>query len=198
MNMRYIACVWSCISAPSGLRTSIPLRYISVAGLRFGSVRAACSASPHLDSASLHLGRGQSAYVIHNAPPNSCEHDCAHRYVCRTFIFAVLRTSIPLRYISVAGLRPMIPYKKAGWKASFPHAFLYGIARLEAYTQKKHKLILFFIICGDADFKRIVYACLPVTHYRVFIFLQQYKHKNPAQSTRNSALIWVKKTVQVF
>ena len=110
MNMRYIACVWSCISAPSvlraqPLRTSIPLRYISVAGLRFGSVRAACSASPHLDSASLHLGRGQSAYVIHNAPPNSCEHDCAHRYVCRTFIFAVLRTSIPLRYISVAGLR---------------------------------------------------------------------------------------------
>jgi len=63
-------------------------------------------------------------------------------YVCRTFIFAVLRTSIPLRSISVAGLRPMLPYKKAGWKASFPHAFLYGSARLETYTQKKHKLIL--------------------------------------------------------
>lgn len=36
MNMRYIACVWTCISAPSGLRaqplrTSIPLRFISVA-----------------------------------------------------------------------------------------------------------------------------------------------------------------------
>jgi len=96
----------------------------------------------HLDSASLHLSRGQSAYAIHNTPPNSCRHDCAHRYVCRTFIFAVLRTSIPLRFISVAGLRPMLPYKKAGWKASFPHAFLYGSARLETYTQKKHKLIL--------------------------------------------------------
>ena len=152
----------------------------------------------HLDSASLHLSRGQSAYAIHNTPPNSCRHDCAHCYVCRTFIFAVLRTSIPLRFISVAGLRPMLPYKKAGWKASFPHAFLYGIARLEAYTQKKHKLILFFIICGDADFKRIVYACLPVTHYRVFNLLNQYKQNQSAQSTRNSALNSQEKTVQIF
>lgn len=38
-------------------------------------------------------------------------------------------------------------------------------ARLCAYTQKKHKLTPFYLEYG---LKRIVYACLAVTHYHAY------------------------------
>src|SRR5699024_6022098 len=46
------------------LRTSIPLRSISVAGSRFPDGRRAA----HLDSASLHLGRGLPPYTFLETP----------------------------------------------------------------------------------------------------------------------------------
>ena len=92
---------------PVCFRTSIPLRFISVADslpiadttlrpahasmavrivLPAASAPSGLRASlfPHLDSASLHLGRGQPAYSRHHTAPGSCKHGRPHCAACCT------------------------------------------------------------------------------------------------------------------
>ena len=59
-------------------------------------------------------------------------------------LHAAVRTSIPLRFISVAGSRPMLRETDA-LESGLSDASLPLNAWLCAYTQKKHKLFLFFL-----------------------------------------------------
>ena len=112
MNMRYIACVWSCASAPSGLRaqplrTSIPLCFISVADSLPMS---------YITLRPIHASMIVRTVMYAALSFSPC---CAPRFRCATSRSRAcasapsglraqpLRTSIPLCFISVADSLPM-------------------------------------------------------------------------------------------
>ena len=112
MNMRYIACVWICASAPSGLRaqplrTSIPLCFISVADSLPMS---------YITLRPIHASMIVRTVMYAALSFSPC---CAPRFRCATSRSRAcasapsglraqpLRTSIPLRFISVADSLPM-------------------------------------------------------------------------------------------